>query len=221
MARTNKVNESNSGEFRHRTTVGENGELLYDAPVIISDKADMKNYGITHDDCKYLHLGRSQRILVYFYKTPNRALAEYQWECLNNMHSSGYNSTRCVVPGTRKPFVKCPDTNKCSQCPYGRTPETKQAAFVSFDELVDSGWEPAPEETVERQVIAKREYEELRALMDAEDVRIAQALEAKVLFGYSVKKIAQDLGVSEPRVYQLIARAKAIGKEYRKANSNK
>ena len=115
MARTNKVNESNSGEFRHRTTVGENGELLYDAPVIISDKADMKNYGITHDDCKYLHLGRSQRILVYFYKTPNRALAEYQWECLNNMHSSGYNSTRCVVPGTRKPFVKCPDTNILAQ----------------------------------------------------------------------------------------------------------
>ena len=179
MARTNKVDLNNSGEFKHGTTVGENGEILYDAPVVIRDKADMSNYGITHDDCKYLHLGRSQRILVYFYKTPNRAFAEYQWECLNNMHSSGYNSTRCIVPGTRKPFVKCPDTNKCSQCPYGRTPETKQAAFVSFDELVDSGWEPAPEETVERQVIAKREYEELRALMDAEDIRIAQAHEAK------------------------------------------
>ena len=85
---------------------------------------------------------------------------------------------------------------------------------------VDVPYEITPEETVERQVIAKREYEELRALMDAEDIRIAQALEAKVLFGYSVKKIAQDLGVSEPRVYQLIARAKAMGKEYRKANSN-
>ena len=115
MARTNKVDLNNSGEFKHGTTVGENGEILYDAPVVIRDKADMSNYGITHDDCKYLHLGRSQRILVYFYKTPNRAFAEYQWECLNNMHSSGYNSTRCVVPGTRKPFVKCPDTNILAQ----------------------------------------------------------------------------------------------------------
>ena len=35
------------------------------------------------------------------------------------------------------------------------------------------------------------------------------------LFGDSVKKIAADLDVSVPRVYQLIARAKAIGKEYR------
>ena len=216
MARTNKVNESNSGEFKHRTTVGENGELLYDAPVIINDQDDMNNYGITQDDCRYLHFGSSQRILVYFYKTTNRAFAEYQWECLNNLHSSGYYSTRCVVPGTRKPFVKCKDTNKCSECPYSRTPETKHAAYVSFDSLVDSGWEPDSGESVEQQVIAKTEYAELRELMDAEDVRIAQAFEAKVLFGDSVKKIAQDLGVSEPRVYQLIARAKKIAKEYRR-----
>ena len=218
MARTNKVNESNSGGFKHNTSIGKDGEILYDAPIVIRDKADMRNYGITHDDCKYLHLGKSQRILVYFYRTTNRAFAEYQWECLNNLHSSGYYSTRCVVPGTRKPFIKCPDTNKCSECPYGRTPETKLGAFLSLEGLIDDGWEPAREELVERQAIAKREYEELRALMDAEDVRIAQALEAKVLFSDSVKKIAQDLGVSEPRVYQLIARAKAIGIEYRNSN---
>lgn len=215
MARTKKVDLNNSGEFKHGTTVGENGEILYDAPVVIRDKADMRNYGITDDDCKYLHCGSSERVRVYFYKTTNRAFAEYQWESLNNLHSSGYYSTRCIVPGTRKPFVKCPDTNKCSECPYGRTPESKQAAFVSFDELVDSGWEPVPEETVERQAIAKAECAELRKLMDAEDVRIWKAIVAKVVVGDSVKKIAQDLGVSEPRVYQLIARAKEIGKEYR------
>ena len=218
MARTNKVNESNSDGFKHRTSIGDDGGILYDAPVVIRDKADMSNYGITDDDCKYLHFGSSQRVRVYFYKTSDRALAEYLWECFNNLHSSRYNSTRCIVPGERKPFVKCPDTNKCSECRYGRTPETKQAAFVSIEALVDSGWEPAPEESVEQQAIAKTEYEDLRALMDAEDVRIAQALEAKVVFGDSVKKIAQDLGVSEPRVYQLIARAKKIGKEYREMN---
>ena len=68
--------------------------------------------------------------------------------------------------------------------------------------------------------MAKTEYEQIRTLMDAEDPRIAQAFEAKELFGDSVKKIALDLGVSEPRVYKLIARARAIGKEYRKENSN-
>ena len=54
--------------------------------------------------------------------------------------------------------------------------------------------------------------------MDAEDTRIAKAFEMKVLLGFSVKEIAAELGVSEPRTYQLIARAKAIGKEFRANN---
>ena len=68
--------------------------------------------------------------------------------------------------------------------------------------------------------MARLEYETIRALMDAEDPRIAMAFEAKVLYGDSVKTIAADLGVSEPRVYQLIKRAKVIGRQYRKDNDN-
>ena len=215
MARTKKVDASNSGEFKHRSYVGENGETLYDAPIEIKDKADMDNYGITIEDCRYLHFGASEKIRVYFFKTSNRAFAEYQWEHINNMHSSGYYSTRCMVPGQRKAFVRCKDTNKCSDCPYGRTPETKQASLVSWDELLESGYEPETTDSVERQVMAKMEYAAIRALMDAEDPRIARALEAKVLLGDPVTKIAADLGVSEPWVYQLIKRAKEIGKKYR------
>ena len=220
MARTKKVNIGNSGNFKHGTSIGENGEILYDAPIEIKDQADMNNYGITKEDCRYLHFGSSEKLRVFFFKTTDRAFAESQWEYINNQHSAGYFSTRCMVPGKRKAFVKCRDTNKCSECPYGRTPETKEAAVISWDGLLDTGWEPGPAESVERQVMAKTEYEQIRTLMDAEDPRIAQAFEAKELFGDSVKKIALDLGVSEPRVYQLIARAKAIGKEYRKENSN-
>ena len=55
-------------------------------------------------------------------------------------------------------------------------------------------------------------------MMDAEDTRIAKAFEMKILQGYTVREIAAKLKISEPRVYQLIARAKAIGREYRKNN---
>ena len=215
MARTKKVDASNSGEFKHRSYVGENGETLYDAPIEIKDKADMANYGITKKDCIYLHFGASEKIRVYFFKTSNRAFAEYQWEHFNNMHSSGYYSTRCMVPGQRKVFVKCKDTNKCSECPYGRTPDTKQAAIISLDGLVEDGYEPETCDFVEQQAMAKMEYAAIRARMDAEDPRIARAFEAKELLGDSVSKIAEDLGVSEPRIYQLLKRAKEIGKYYR------
>ncbi len=215
MARTKKVDASNSGEFKHRSYVSEKGETVYDAPIEIKGKADMDNYGITIEDCRYLHFGASQKILVYFFRTTNRAFAEAQWEYINNVHSRGYSSTRCMVPGQRKAFVRCRDTNKCSECPYGRTPETRQASLVSWNGLVESGYEPESFDSAEQQVMAKMEYAEIRARMDAEDPRIARAFEARELLGDSVTRIATDLGVSEPRVYQLLRRAKEIGREYR------
>ena len=195
------------------------GDFLVREPVTFlhfKDLGDERVLFIHHfPDCKYLHLGSSQRILVYFYKTTNRAFAEAQWEYINNVHSRGYSSTRCMVPGQRKAFVRCKDTNKCSECPYGRTPETRQASLVSLDDLVESGYEPEAADSAEQQAVAKMEYAEIRARMDAEDPRIARALETKVLLGDTVTKIAADLGVSEPRVYQLLRRAKEIGREYR------
>jgi DNA-directed RNA polymerase specialized sigma24 family protein len=40
----------------------------------------------------------------------------------------------------------------------------------------------------------------------------------KELLGYTVREIAAVLDLSEPRIYQLVARAKAIGREYRQKN---
>ena len=210
MARTNKVNDSNSGAYKHKTSISENGELLYDAPIEIQNQNDMKNFGITDEDCRYLHF----EIRVYFFKTTNRALAEYQWEHINNLHSSGYFSTRCMVPGVRKRFIRCRDTNKCSACPYGMTPETKSEAVISWDELIKGGYEPTSADSVEGQGNTNKMYEELCDRMNAEDPRIARALEARIFRDDPVKKIAKDLNVSEPRIYQMLTRAKTIVREY-------
>ena len=186
--------------FRHGTTLGEHGEILFDCPIEIRDKEDLDNYGITWDDCRYLHFNGSQRMRVYFFKTENRELAEAQWSYLDTLHS--------------KSFIKCPTTNSCARCPYGRKPEDKQAPVISLDGLLDDGYEPAPAESVEHRVLKKIEYEEIRARMDAEDPRIALAFEGKELYGETVQELATELGVSTPRVYQLIARAREIGRTY-------
>ena len=47
-----------------------------------------------------------------------------------------------------------------------------------------------------------------------------RAFEMKELQGYSVKEIAAELQVSQPRVYQLLNRAKAIGRQFREDNDN-
>ena len=204
--------KSNDKSFTHGTSIGENGEILYDCPIEIKDKADLDNYGISWNDCKTLNFHGSERVTVYFYKSESMEFAQSQWSYLDA-------SVRCMVPGKQKAFIKCPDTNSCARCPYGRKPEDKQAPVISWDGLIESGYDPASEYTTEEHIHAKLEYAAIRALMDKEDIRIAEAFEMKELYGYKVAEIAKKLKVSEPRVYQLIARAKAIGKQYRKDNA--
>ena len=102
MAKTKKAELE--AEFKHGTSIGDNGEILYDCPIEIKDKADLDNYGITDADCRYLNFNGSQKMRVFFYKTPDRTFAESQWAYINTLHSSGYFSTRCMVPGKRKAF---------------------------------------------------------------------------------------------------------------------
>lgn len=200
------------GEFRHNTSIGPNGEILYDCPMEIKNQADLDNYGITWDDCRTLSFHGSEKVTVYFMKVESRAVAEYQWSYIDTQHSHGYASVRCMIPGKRKAFIRCPDTVSCANCPYK---DVKQPPVISWDGLIETGYEPVSGPSVEEQVGAKMEYGDIKALMDAEDKRITQAFEMKELLGMKVDEIAKELNVSSPRVYQLIARAKAIGKEYR------
>lgn len=203
-------------EFKHNTTIGPNGEMLYDAPMEIKDQADLDAYGITWEDCRTLNFHGSEKVTVYFFKTENLAFAQYQWSYLDTQHSRGYASTRCMVPGKRKPWVRCSDTISCAECPYKKE---KRPPVISWDALIGTGYEPVESAPADEQAIANIEYQAIRAMMDAEDPRIARAFEMKELMGYKVEEIAAELGVSKPRVYQLIARAKAIGEAYREKNS--
>ena len=211
----NNEKAKSEAEFRHNTSIGPNGKLLFDCPIEIRNQQDLDNYHITWNDCRTLNFHGSDKVTVYFFKTDNRALAEYQWSYLDTQHSRGYASVRCMIPGKRKAFIKCPDTVSCATCPYK---DKKQVAIISWDGLVETGYEPIGSAPVDAQSIAKAEYEDIKAMMDAEDTRIGKAFEMKELQGYSVREISAELKISQPRVYQLIARAKAIGMEYRKIN---
>ena len=55
-------------------------------------------------------------------------------------------------------------------------------------------------------------------MMDAEDARIAKAFTLKEEQGLSARVIAEILSISEPRVYQLLSRAKAMIRDYYTSN---
>ena len=198
--------------FMHHVHTGEHGELLFDAPVEIRTKEDLDFFGISWRDTKTLRFGRSERINVYYYRTENRAYADDQWRYLSTKHSGEYASTRCFIKGNRKKYVRCEDRIPCKNCPHKGD---RKPPFISLDELVETGYEPAAAASFEEDEMAISEYESIRTMMDQEDERIAAALEARELHGLTVKEIAAEFHLSPQRVYQLLDRAKAIGRKYR------
>ena len=209
MAQKNTGNELS-------TTINENGEIVYYAPIEINGIEDLKNYGITWDDCKTLYFGTSDPIIVYYFPTTNKALADFQWAELNVQHSKGYRSTRCNVLGKRGGLIRCPDTNQCRECPYGRRPEDRKPNIISLDRLSESGYEEAVEDRVMTAKLAWMEFEGLKKRMDAKDPNIARAIVLKEMHGYKVCEIAEELGIDERQVYYCLQQAKDIGKKHRR-----
>ena len=199
-------------EYRHRTSIGEDGQVLYDAPVQIKDQADLNNYHIKWSDCQTWHFGGGKPVKVYFLKVKELAVAEYLWKELNNEHWREYAARRCMVPGKRKDWIRCPSNVSCANCPHR---DEKKSPVISLDGLYEAGYEPAAEESAEEEAFYALVYGEIRNLLDAKDPRLAVVLEAKVLDEKSLAVIAQRLGVTTSRIYKMRDKILETGKEYK------
>lgn len=210
MAKTEKA--APVAEYRHRTSVSETGQILYDAPVPIRDEADLANYHIQWSDCKTLRFGGGEKITVYFLAVESREVAEYLWTNINTEHTRRFTERRCFIPGQRKEWIRCPRCNSCEKCPhkYDRKPPV-----ISLDGLEEVNYQPEVTKSAEEVAMEKQQYQEIRDLLNAEDDRLAGIFEAKILHEESVKSIASRFGLKEARVYQLLDKIKAIGKAYK------
>lgn len=203
-------------QFRHCTTTGPDGTVMYACPMEIKTQADLDNYGIRWRDCRTLNFHGSEKVTVYFLMVENRELAEDQWKYLDSQHRNGYRNSRCWVPGRKKQWVRCRDTNSCSSCPFK---DQRKPPFISWDCLIASGYEPTAEAPADEQAIAKTVWNEICAVMDDEDVRIAKAFTMQE-YGYKGKEIAAELGISLSRVSNLIARAREIARAYKQKQNS-
>ena len=199
-------------QFKHNYTVDPDGTVWYDAPVQIRDQADLANYHIQWSDCRKWRFGGGKAVMVYFVKVKELAVAEFLWKDLNYEHWQEYAAKRCMVPGTRKDWIRCPSNMSCAHCPYGNE---KKRPVISLDGLVEVGYEPGADVSAEEKAYYALVYREIRNLLDAKDPLFAEVLEAKILDEKSAAIIAQRLGVKTSRIYKMIDKIREIGEAYK------
>ena len=199
-------------QFKHNFTVDPDGTVWYDAPVQIRDQADLANYHIQWSDCRKWRFGGGKPVMVHFVKVKELAVAEFLWKDLNYEHWQEYAAKRCMVPGTRKDWIRCPSNMSCAHCPYGNE---KKRPVISLDGLVEVGYEPGADVSAEEKALSALGYREIRNLLDAKDPLFAEVLEAKILDEKSAAIIAQRLGVKTSRIYKMIDKIREIGEAYK------
>ena len=204
--------------FRYQTCTGKNGETLYHAPIEIGGKADLDNYGITWNDCRTINFGGTDPRTVYFFKTTNREFAEFQWRYLNREHNAKVVAARCMIRGEKKAFIRCPTSNSCKRCPYGKSAADRKPNTISWDKMLEDAYETEDNDNAGGSATEEMGdflllLDSLRTAMDLEDERLMKVFEMKELDKIPVREIAEQMNCSQPRIYQLATRAKEIARE--------
>lgn len=191
-----------------------NGIEIYAAPIEIEHKEQLETLGITQQECRTWYIG-SEKVIVHL--TPaDKGTYHFLLDELRTRHRKEYRSRRCQIPGKNKPLIMCPECNRCSECPYPEYRDKHKANSISWDGLIESGYEGEADNCMVEQLQAKLEYDEIHTLMDSENPIIAQVFEMKERDGFSVSEIADRLHIKPRNVYYYLDRAKAIGKKYNK-----
>lgn len=201
-------------EARTLENLRKNGIEIYAAPIEIEHKEQLETLGITQQECRTWYIG-SEKVIVHL--TPaDKGTYHFLLDELRTRHRKEYRSRRCQIPGKNKPLIMCPECNRCSECPYPEYRDKHKANSISWDGLIESGYEGEADNCMVEQLQAKLEYDEIHTLMDSENPIIAQVFEMKERDGFSVSEIADRLHIKPRNVYYYLDRAKAIGKKYNK-----
>lgn len=191
------------------------GKEVFAAPIEIEHKEQLETLGISWSQCRTWHIG-SEPVIVHL--TPaDKTTYKFLINELRSRHRDEYRVKRCMIPGTHKPLIRCPDCNSCRKCPYPEYRDKHKANQISYEKMLELGDEAGGNTTLIEQLDAKLQYEEIREMMDKENPLITQVFEMKERDGLSNEEIATELGITKRQTYYLYSKALAIGKKYNRS----
>ncbi len=190
------------------------GVDVYASPIVIEDEDQLHALGLTWNQCKTWRVG-NQKHIVHLTPT-DKETYDMLLRSLRTNHSREYRSSRCRIPGKQKELIMCPECNECSNCPYPQYRDNQRVTELSWDELIDSGYEDAGFHNVG----VKIDLEAVCKVIDAQNPLFTKAMVLKECYGLSVNEIAKQLNTTPRNIYFYLSEAKRIGKQWKSENDS-
>ena len=187
-------------------TTKDNEEIIY-APIEIESADQLHALGATWDDCKTWRIGVTPVKVILV--PANQETRNFLIKEMQDKYSKVSRNRRCVVPGKKKSWITCPESNHCTACPYHREGGNGAVETVSLDSLLENGIEYGGTDVTAEQAETACELDLLIQILSEENpryVRLVRLLEA----GYTVPEIAVRLNCSPKTVYRLIREIRRV-----------
>lgn len=186
------------------------------APIEIESKEQLKALGLTWDQCKRWDI-MTEKITIHV-SPADKETADMLLKDLRNKYRKAYRVDRCKIPGKKKVLIRCPECNSCKECPYPQYRDNRQPDNLSWDALIDTGYDEAQHTDDIHLSDIKSLLEAVTAEISAVNPKFTEAITLKEFYGYSVKEIAEKMHDTERNIYYYIAQAKEIGAAYKERN---
>lgn len=208
-------------EAKTLATLRKNGTEVFPAPILIEEDAESRkrqfeSLGITWEDCKTWYIG-SEKVRVHL--TPaNEATYNYLLGDLRAKHRDAYRERRCFIPGKLKSLIRCPEHNRCAECPYPEYRDRHKAQELSWDTLIESGYEEDRQEDEVAALETRMELDAVMKVIDAKNPKYTKAIVLKEYYGLTVSEIAKMMNETERNIYFYLAEVKKIGAKFKRDN---
>lgn len=216
-----KPNKEIDSKYPYYCRRTEAGEIVYSVPIEAPNDvpADPDAPEEEKPEYSYLPLLGGKNLRVYCWETTSREWAYRIRGMINTAHSQArrYAKRFTVVPDVPGNGLKNGNRRVCRQ-----SSEAFEEAEAQTGEEQDrgrqSGYEQLGWPDVEKQALDRIEIQAIRDLVKSTNPRCWEVFYRIRLYGDDAKTVADRMGVSVQRVYQLADRVTKIAKKYRREN---
>ena len=188
----------------------ENKEIIF-APIEIESEEQLRDLGISRKDCSTMKIG-FMKIPVYLVPADQDS-RDFLVHELRVKYAHKDRQSRCQVPGKIKDWIRCPETNCCVFCPYGKENRQNASRDCSLDELMEEGFDHSDGKCLEDQVEMSVLLENLFTILRSENPLFPKVI-SLVADGHTLSEVAEILGISRGTVVNYLRRIRTIAADY-------
>ena len=174
---------------------------------VFRNERERRESGFPGENCRYVSFPRGKRALIGFIKTnikPREVLVKDLWNSINRQLNEWHRNSRCQIPGKQGILIRCPDSNKYSNRPFGVKAEDHQLTIVNYSEPDELAIGISELDGIENEMDLKVISKEI----NRKDPKAGRVFDLLAFHGYQLEDIARMEGFTERQMRYILNKIK-------------